>query len=110
MTDHSGLPRRHFPCDECPIRADNSDNPKSKFPAERWDDLSASVRDPRTGRQPMPGDIMFGCHKGEPGTKADLACAGWLAQFGADHVGVRLAVVRGQLPDSALTPGANWPP
>lgn len=87
MPDRSELPRRHFPCDECPIRADNRDNPKSKFSADRWEELSASVRDPLTGHQPMPGDILFGCHKGEPGTGADLACAGWLAQFGGDHVG-----------------------
>ncbi|WP_199512188.1 DUF6283 family protein [Nucisporomicrobium flavum] len=110
MAELSDLPRRQFPCDECPIRSDNSDNPRSKFPAERWNALGASVRDPHTGYQPMPGDVMFGCHKGEPGTNADLACAGWLAQFGGDHGGVRLAVVQGRLPDSALEPGPNWPP
>ena len=68
-----------------------------------------SVRDPLTGHQPMPGDVLFGCHKGEPGSSADLACAGWLAQFGGDHVGVRLAIVQGRLPASALVPGVNWP-
>lgn len=104
------MPRRRFPCNECPIRADNHDNPASKFPAERWEALTASVRDPRTGRQPMPGDLMFGCHKGEPGTDNDLACAGWLAQFGHEHVGVRLAVAQGRLPAEALEPGLNWPP
>jgi len=30
-------------------------------------------------------------------------------RFGADDVGVRLAVVGGRLPDSALEPSANWP-
>ncbi len=110
MAENPELPRRRFPCDECPIRADNRDNPKSKFPAERWEDLSASVRDPLTGYQPMPGDVLFGCHKRDPRTGADLACAGWLARFGGDHVGVRLAIVQGRLPDSALTPGVNWPP
>jgi len=104
------FPRRRFPCDECPIRADNADNPKSKFPAERWEELSRSVVDPETGEQPALGEIMFGCHKGEPGTDADLACAGWLAQFGVDHIGVRLAAALGRLPASALEPGANWPP
>ncbi|MFG1609513.1 DUF6283 family protein [Actinoplanes sp. NPDC049265] len=58
----------------------------------------------------MPGDIWFGCHKGEPGTGVDLACAGWLAQFGGDHVGVRLAIAQGRLPDGVLAPGLNWPP
>jgi hypothetical protein len=104
------LPYRRFPCSECPIRADNHDNPDAKFPAERWAALTATVRDPATGRQPMPGDTMFGCHKGEPGTNADLACAGWLARFGHEHIGVRLAVAQGRLPADALEPGDNWPP
>lgn len=37
------------------------------------------------------------------------ACAGWLATMGADHIGVRLAVISGQIPGEALTPGAGWP-
>lgn len=102
------LPRRLYPCDECPIRADNADNPKSKFPAERWDALSVTVR--HGNHQPGIGDILFGCHKGEPGTNADLACAGWLAQFGHDHLRIRLALAQGRLPPEALEPGANWPP
>ncbi|GAA2679619.1 hypothetical protein GCM10010428_45130 [Actinosynnema pretiosum subsp. pretiosum] len=104
------MPHREFPCGPCPIRADNSNNPKAKFSAERWADLTSTVRDLKTGRQPMPGDPLFGCHKGEPGTDNDLACAGWLAQFGADHIGIRLALVQGRLPDSALEAGDNWPP
>jgi hypothetical protein len=102
------FPRRMFPCDECPIRADNADNPKSKFPAHRWAELSASVR--RDGCDPGLHTPMFGCHKGAPGTNADLACAGWLARFGADHLQVRLAVITGHLPATALQPGENWPP
>ncbi len=104
------FPRRLYPCDECPIRSDNSANPRSKFPAERWAALSASVRDPDTGQDPQLGEILFGCHKGAPGSDADLACAGWLVTFGADHVMVRLALATGRLPLSALTPGDNWPP
>jgi hypothetical protein len=110
MAELSPLPWRRFPCAPCPIRADNSDNPAAKFPAHRWEDLSETVRDPATGRQPTIGDPIFACHKGEPGTDADLACAGWLARFGADHIGVRLAIARGQLPESALERGSDWPP
>lgn len=106
----ASFPHRSYPCDECPIRADNADNPKSKFPAARWEALSVTVRDPETGRHPGLGDILFGCHKGEPGTNADLACAGWLARFGLDHVAIRLALIEGKLPKSAIKPGANWPP
>lgn len=101
---------REFPCGPCPIRADNRDNPDAKFPAERWDELGGTVRDPRTGTHPMRGDAMFGCHKGEPGTGDDLACAGWLVRFGADHVAVRLAVATGRLPEDALVAGRHWPP
>lgn len=106
----SEFPHRRFPCDECPIRADNADSPKSKFPAERWRALSASVRDPETGEHPGLGDPLFGCHKGEPGTNADLACAGWLVRFGVDHVRIRLALATGDLPPSALRSGEKWPP
>ena len=98
------FPRRLFPCDECPIRADNADNPRSQFPAERWRVLSATVDGPQFG------EPMFGCHKGAPATGADLACAGWLAQFGYRHPTVRLGVFTGRLSAEALAPGVNWPP
>lgn len=109
-SDPDPFPHRTFPCGPCPIRADNADNPNSQFPAQRWDELSKSVRDPETGREPGLGTPMFGCHKGAPGTDADLACAGWLAVFGDDHLTVRFALATGRLPASALEPGENWPP
>lgn len=102
---------RTYPCDECPFRADNTDNPRSRFPPERWDALGDTVRDADTAEHPGLGDPMFGCHKGQPGDPdADLACAGWLALHGKDHVRVRLAVATGQLDGSALEPGDTWPP
>lgn len=103
------FPRRRYPCDECPIRADNADNARSKFPARRWVELTSTVRTP-DGSSPMIGTPMFGCHKGAPGTDEDLACAGWLARFGENHVAVRMAVVTKRLPAAALSPGADWPP
>lgn len=103
------MPHREFPCDECPFRADNCDNPASQFPAERWKHMKDTAA-PDTHPHPMLGEPVFGCHKGEPGTGRDLACAGYLATLGADHVGVRLAVTLRQLPTSALSPGPNWPP
>lgn len=111
------MPYRSFPCGPCPIRADNKDNPEAKFPAHRWEALSATVPDPQTGMPPLPGTILFGCHKGKPGSdeddpqpEDDLACAGWLARFGYQHLTVRLALNEGRLPLSALEPGPNWPP
>lgn len=103
------FPHRQYPCNECPFRRDNANNPASQFPAERWTELRSTVRDPASKQHPGLNDPMFGCHKGEPGTDADLACAGWLATCGADHVRVRLAVTTGALTGTELAPGENWP-
>lgn len=110
VTGDDQFPRRAFPCDECPMRADNAGNPRAKFPASRWDALTETVTDGHDGASPPLGATLFGCHKGEPGTNEDLGCAGWLATFGPDHVAVRLATFTGRLPHSALEPGPNWPP
>lgn len=111
------FPHRAFPCGPCPIRSDNCDNPAAKFPAARWEALSRTLPDPLTGMPPLPTEPMFGCHKGKPGSdennprpEDDLACAGWLVQFGYDHLAVRMALMDGRLPPSALEPGENWPP
>jgi hypothetical protein len=106
----AGFPRRRFPCAQCPIRADTADNPDSQVPPHRWRDLTATVIDPATGYGPDFDASLFGCHMREPGTGADLACAGWLARFGQEHPRVRLALAMGRLPVDALTPGENWPP
>lgn len=102
------MPRRAFPCNECPVRCDNSENPRSKFPAERWTKLRETIGDATGfGLLDMP---MFGCHKGTPGdADEDLACAGWLAAFGHRSVPVRLAIAMGRLDPAALEPGEGWP-
>jgi hypothetical protein len=108
--DSAGLPHRSFPCNECPIRKDNANNPASKFPTERWQSLTSSVRSPG-GFGPDFTSPLFGCHKGQPGQPdQDLACAGWLVKFGDGHPRVRLALAMGQLDPSALQPAPNWPP
>lgn len=104
------MPHQKIPCSECPFRADNTNNARAKFAADRWRALSSTVRDPDTGQEPQFGEAMFACHKGEPQTNADLACAGWLATCGDDHLTVRLALCTGRLPPDALVPGNNWPP
>jgi len=105
----TAFPRRLYPCNECPIRSDNTDNPRSKFSASRWAELTSTVRTSDGGSPPL-GSAMFGCHKGAPGTDEDLACAGWLARFGENHMSVRLALATGRLAVEALTPGIGWPP
>lgn len=90
------------PCGECPWRRDQ---PPGRFPPERYEALrctSASA----DGSAPL-GSPMFACHKTAEGK--EIACAGWLAVEGADHVGVRLAVVLGDLDPAALEPQPDWP-
>ncbi|MEV4093820.1 DUF6283 family protein [Streptosporangium saharense] len=98
------FPRRTFPCNECPWRRDAQ---RGRFPVSRYEALTMTAGQP--GAEAPLNTPMFGCHKGEPGTNADLACAGWLAVVGMEHLGVRLAVAMRELPAEALAPGENWP-
>lgn len=100
MGDPFPLPRRRFPCNECPWKRDS---PPGQFPASRYEELRA------TSDQSGIAAPMFGCHRGEPGTNADLACAGWLAVAGVEHLGIRLAVITGRLEPEDLQPGEGWP-
>jgi hypothetical protein len=102
------MPHRRFPCGECPVVKDNDDNPRSKFPAERWEMLRATVED-RPGDHALLGAPLFGCHEGAPGTGADMLCAGWAAAFGRDSVELRVAIATGRLPADVLDRGAQWP-
>jgi Family of unknown function (DUF6283) len=104
-----GMPYRTFPCRPCPIVAANKANPAAKFPAERWDSLTETVPNGHGGASVPMDAPKFSCHKGAPGTGTALACAGWLAVFGLDHIDVRLAVHQNQLPATVFTPGPNWP-
>ena len=100
MGDPFPLPRRRFPCNECPWKRDS---PPGQIPASRYEELRA------TSDQSGIAAPMFGCHRGEPGTNADLACAGWLAVAGVEHLGIRLAVITGRLEPEDLQPGEGWP-
>lgn len=102
------LPHRKAPCNECPWRRDAQ---PGKFSAERYDALSATSHQPQiSGLPDVFAQPMFGCHKGQPGTPdADLACAGWLAVDGTQHIGVRLALIQGRLPADVIDPKPGWP-
>ncbi len=91
------------PCAECPWRKDAEPH---RFTEERWDALAASSADER-GMGPEFGTPLFACHKTPEGE--ERACAGWLAQEGANHPNVRLDVRLGHTPVSALTPREGWP-
>jgi hypothetical protein len=97
-----GVPHRRRPCAECPWRRDT---PRGMFTQERYDAL-ADTSGARGAEAPIDAPL-FACHKSAEGREE--ACAGWLAAVGAEHLGVRLAVVSGRIPASALAPPDDWP-
>lgn len=96
------FPRAARPCPECPWRVDTE---PGQFDACRYDALRNTTGSP--GREAPFGAPMFACHKSPEGR--EFACAGWLAAVGCEHVSVRFAVIAGQLPAEALSPGDGWP-
>jgi len=97
------LPRRNRPCGECPFR---SDTPPGKFPACRYSALRATAGSP--GHEAPLGAPMFACHMTQEGK--EVACAGWLAVCGIDHLGIRMAVLTSRLEPADLEPKPGWPP
>jgi Family of unknown function (DUF6283) len=97
------LPHRNRPCGECPWRRDT---PPGKFPACRYEALRETSGQP--GAEVPLGAPMFACHMTQEGR--EVACAGWLAVCGIEHLGVRMAVLAGRLEPEDLRPGEGWPP
>ena len=98
----SALPRRRYPCVECPFRRDTK---PGQFPACRYEALRATAGSP--GHEVSVNAPIFACHKSPEGR--DEACAGWLAVCGIEHLGMRLAVLTGRLEPEDLRPGEGWP-
>lgn len=90
------------PCSECPWRRDV---PVGQFDPERYIALESTSRGP--DGHPMLGDPLFACHKTKEG--AELACAGWLAVEGLDHLNIRLALATGQLVWEDVLKPEGWP-
>lgn len=98
-------------CAECPWKRST---PPGQFTAARFEALSntsgsrnSSGHDTRTAPEVGLNAPMFACHKTAEGK--EIACAGWLAVEGADHLGIRLAVITGHIPADALAPKPGWP-
>lgn len=101
----TGLPHRKGPCRECPWRTDVE---PGQFPAERYEALRETSEQPEvTSMDDILRQPMFACHKSVEGLEA--ACAGWLASMGHQNLRIRYAVVTGQVPVEALSPGDDWP-
>ena len=90
------------PCRDCPFRRDA---PAGHFTPARYEALRCTVGDP--GQEAPIDAPLFACHASREGR--EVACAGWLAVTGHQHLGVRLAVITGALPAEALTPRPDWP-
>lgn len=96
------LPRRRYPCAECPFRRDTM---PGQFPACRYEALQATAGKP--GAEVPIGAPLFACHKSPEGREE--ACAGWLAVCGVEHLGVRIAVLAGRIEPENLRPPGGWP-
>lgn len=87
------------PCSRCPWRVDVS---PGEFPASRYEALEDTVSSDYGFGQPM-----FACHKSAEGK--EITCAGFLAVAGNLNITVRLNVLGGHIPASALRPQPGWP-
>jgi hypothetical protein len=96
------LPRRRYPCAECPFRRDTA---SGMFPACRYEALRETAGE--RGAEAALNAPLFACHKSPEGREE--ACAGWLAVCGIEHLGVRLAVLTGRLEPEHLRPADGWP-
>jgi hypothetical protein len=101
----TAMPR---PCDAtdksgpCPFRVDAE---PGEFTHERFEKLADTAGGP--GAEVPADGPWFACHHTRDG--APVACAGWLAVCGVDHIGVRLSVSAGVIAPEALRRPAGGP-
>ena len=96
---------RDWPCTRCPWCTDTD---LTEFSVADMRKLARASGQPGA-EAPHTAQAMC-CHLDQPGTSHPMRlCAGWLAAVGADHLGIRLAVMAGHIRVAALHPGAGWP-
>ncbi|EOZ4842669.1 TPA: DUF6283 family protein [Pseudomonas aeruginosa] len=100
------FPRIAAPCPGCPWRVGKDATDIPHFSMAKAESL-AKTSPCEKGYGPSFTDDMFACHQSKVGE--EFACAGWLASVGHAHPRVRLALMQGRLPESALAPGKDWP-
>jgi hypothetical protein len=104
---------RTLPCVRCPWRRDAN---LSLFTDDDFARLLAAnagvivtINDPAEVYGLLAAPCMV-CHKDQVDTAHPLRlCAGWLAVVGPHHLGIRIRILTGALPASAVVPGQDWP-
>lgn len=94
------------PCPSCPWQTDRFAKDIPHFDLQLARNLIETCPDAK-GHGPAFGSPLFACHQTQTGQ--ERPCAGWLGTVGHHHPNVRLAVLRGQLREEALTPSPDWP-
>ncbi|MCW3587367.1 DUF6283 family protein [Burkholderia cenocepacia] len=94
------------PCPSCPWRVDQDASDIPNFDLSLAEALAPTSPDAR-GMGPDFGAPMFACHQSKMG--GEIPCAGWLAQVGHRHPGVRLSIRMGRIKPEAVQPGDDWP-
>lgn len=88
------------PCRSCPWRVDQDATEIPNFRLEMAESLACTTKDMSL--------VQFACHQSK-GPGEEVVCAGWLARYGWDNLGVRLALSRGDYTPEMLEPGDDWP-
>lgn len=88
------------PCKTCPWRVGQDASEIPNFSLELAERLEATT-------ETALGAPMFACHQSRDGE--EVVCAGWLAVYGWDSIGVRFMLLRGDVSAEQLEPGDDWP-
>lgn len=89
------------PCNSCPWRVGANADAIPGFSMDLAEELVAT-----TGRE--FGAPVFACHQSRPGK--EVHCAGWLAVYGINNIGIRLSIVAEVLdPVAVAAPPGDWP-
>jgi hypothetical protein len=88
------------PCPTCPWRVDQDASVIPNFSLDLAEGLVSTTGDEL-------GAPQFACHQSQDGK--EVVCAGWLARYGWDNIGVRLGLMSGKYTPEMLEPGPDWP-
>jgi uncharacterized protein DUF6283 len=108
QTDNRGVPQGsgpatrcvRQPCISCPWRVGSRASDIPNFSMKLAEGLVGTT-------DTEFGAPMFACHQSRDG--AEIVCAGWLARYGWDSIGVRLGLCAGAFHRDQLEPGEDWP-